>query len=264
MEGPSVNTIANSTGVIEIPVASEAVVYTPAINLKHGEFFAIAYKATSDGAVKLKLEWEQCHVEPTSEAADVRSVVPVGFSDIVSALADEIWHVAKLEPVALPYGRFKITGLADPLGNDASTTIQIKIGILGDPYMEGPHIREVLTSAEATPLSIGAGATVYSKSFSLKYGLYFALAYKAASAGAIDLTIQLEQSHELPTAEGESDAKYVIPASLGDIHTNLTDADWHNASFSPVALPYGRFRITNAAGVTNTLTAKLSIQEVIG
>jgi hypothetical protein len=262
MEGPFVNQIQTSTGVIEIPIAANAVVYTSAISLKYGEFFAIAYRATSAGAVKLKIELEQCYQQPTSEAADVNSVEPEGFSDIETALADEIWHIKKIEPVCLPYARFKITGLGAPSANDASTTLQIKISIFekGDKVI-GPQIRDILSSLEATPISIAAGATVYSKSFSLKYGLYFAAAYKAASAAAIDLTIQLEQSYDVPTTEGVADAKYVIPDSLADIHTNLADANWHNKSFSPVALPYGRLKIVNASGVTNTLTAKLSVQE---
>lgn len=130
--------------------------------------------------------------------------------------------------------------------------------------MFGPAIRDVLMSTNVSTITVGAGATVYTKSFDLKFGLYFALAYKAASAGAIDLTIQLEQSYDLPTTEGSADAKYVIPASLADIHTNLADANWHGKSFSPVAMPYGRFKITSAAGVTNTLQAKLSIQEDLG
>lgn len=128
----------------------------------------------------------------------------------------------------------------------------------------GPEARDVLSSANATTISIGAGATVYTKSFSLKYAIYFALAYKAASAGAIDLTIQLEQSHVAPTTEGAADVKYVVPTGLADIHTNLADANWHNGSFSPVAMPFGRFKITNAAGVANTLQAKLCVQEEIG
>lgn len=131
MEGPSVITITTSTGVAEIPIATTAVVYTPAINLKMGEYFAVAYKATSDGAVKLEIKFEQCHVEPTLEAADVKSVVPTGFTTIETGLADEIWHIKKIEPICLPYGRFKITGLGAPSANDASTTLQLKLSILG-------------------------------------------------------------------------------------------------------------------------------------
>lgn len=132
MEGPNVNTIANSTGVIEIPIASTATVYTRSINVKMGEYFAFAYKATSDGAVKLKIEIEQSHVAPTTEeASDLKWVTPEGFSAIESALADENWHIAKIEPICLPFLRLKITGLGAPLANDASTTLQLKLGILG-------------------------------------------------------------------------------------------------------------------------------------
>jgi hypothetical protein len=132
MFGPKVNTISNITGVIEIPIASDAVVYTPSFGLKMGEYFAFAYKATSDGNVKLKIEFQQSHKLPdTEEAADVTYVEPESASDIESALADEIWHIKKVEPICLPYGRLKITGLGAPSANDASTTLQIKIGIKG-------------------------------------------------------------------------------------------------------------------------------------
>jgi len=127
--------------------------------------------------------------------------------------------------------------------------------------MFGPEVRDILTAANLTTITIGAGATVYTKSFSLKFGAYFALAYKAASAGAVDLTIQLEQSYQKPTTEGVADSTYVIPESLADIHTNLADENWHNNSISPAAMPYGRLKIVSAAGVENTLQAKLSVQE---
>ncbi len=122
-EGPFVDTICATGGVIEIPIASAAVVYTPAIELNMGEYFALAYKATSDGAVKLQIQWQQSY--------DGNSwVIPESFAaaDIESALADEIWHIKKIEPICMPYGRLKITGLGAPLANDASTTLHIKIG----------------------------------------------------------------------------------------------------------------------------------------
>ena len=125
----------------------------------------------------------------------------------------------------------------------------------------GPDVKSVEQSDGSTTISITAGATVYTKAYPLRYGAYFAVAYKAASAGAIDLTIQIEQSWTLPATEGASDPNYVIPESMADIATNLADANWHNNSISPVAIPYIRFKITSAAGVTNTLQIKLSIQE---
>jgi len=127
----------------------------------------------------------------------------------------------------------------------------------------GPVIQDVLNSAHSTTITVGAGATVYSRSFSLKNGDYFAMAWKAASAGAIDLTIQLEQATRLPTTEGSSDTGYTVPEGMPDIDTNLNDANWHSDSLSPVALPYGRLKITSAAGVANTLQVKFSMQEAI-
>jgi len=127
--------------------------------------------------------------------------------------------------------------------------------------MFGPEPTDVLNSAQSTTITITTGATVYTKAFSLKFGRYFALFYKAASAGAIDLTIQLEQSNALPTTEGASQAEWVIPESMSDIHANLADANWHGIALSPVAMPYGRLKITSASGVTDTLQAKLSMQE---
>ena len=122
-EGPFVDQILSSADVIEIPIAEDAVAYSGVIELNLGEYFAVAYKATSDGAVKLKIEF--------LESADGTNFVePVGFTDIEAALADEIWHIKKLEPVCMPYGKFKITGLGAPLANDASTTLQIKLGRL--------------------------------------------------------------------------------------------------------------------------------------
>ncbi len=125
----------------------------------------------------------------------------------------------------------------------------------------GPKVRNILSALNVAAIPVGAGATVYSKAFSLKFGDYFGLAYKAASAGAIDLTIQLEQSFQEPTTEGASDVYYVIPATMADIHTNLADANLHIAALSPVAMPYGRFKIVSAAGVASTLTLWLAVQE---
>ena len=127
----------------------------------------------------------------------------------------------------------------------------------------GPEVKDVLNSAQASTITIGAGLTVYSKAFSLKFAKYFALFYKAGSAGAVDLTIQLEQSNALPTTEGAAQAEWVIPESLSDIHTNLADTNQHVAAVSPVAMPYARLKITSAAGVSNTLVAKWSSQEDI-
>ena len=125
----------------------------------------------------------------------------------------------------------------------------------------GPNIQDILTSLNLTTITIGAGLTVYTQSFSLKEGAYFALAYKAGSGGAVDLTIDLQQSYRKPTTEGVDDAAYVIPESASAIHTNLADTDEHSEALAPVAMPYARLIIVSGAGVSNTLRARLSKQE---
>ncbi len=122
-EGPFVDTISATGGVIEIPISLVDVVYTPTIELNMGEYFALAYKATSDGAVKLLMQWQQSY-------DGISWAIPEAFAaaNIEDALADEIWHIKKIEPICMPYGRIKITGLGAPLANDASTTLQIKMG----------------------------------------------------------------------------------------------------------------------------------------
>jgi hypothetical protein len=124
----------------------------------------------------------------------------------------------------------------------------------------GPRVRAILSSLSVAAIPIGAGATVYTASFSLKFGDYFGLAYKAASAGSIDLSIYLEQSFQLPTTEGSSDSAYVIPESMADVHANLADANWHIVALSPVAMPFGRFKIVSA-GDAATLLLNLASQE---
>jgi len=130
MEGPFVDTIKSILDEELIPVATTAVVYTPAKLVEKGEYFALMYKATSDGDVKLKIEIESSYKLPvTEESAD--DYWAESTDDVVAALADENWHIKKIEPVAAKYIRVKITGLAAPSANDASTTLNLKLGILG-------------------------------------------------------------------------------------------------------------------------------------
>ena len=124
-----VRDIESSAGVLEIAVASTATIYTKAISLTLGEYFALTYKATSDGAVKLQIQIEQSPVLPTTEgASDANFVIPEGFSDVESALATETQHIKKIEPICMKYMRLKITGLGAPLANAASTTLRLRLG----------------------------------------------------------------------------------------------------------------------------------------
>lgn len=258
--------ILSSSDVEEIAVASAGTVYTKATDLRYGEYFALMYKATSDGNVKLQIQLQQSHKLPSSEGSNEDEwVIPTSMADIESALADEIWHIKKLSPIALPYARLKLVGLGAPSANHASTTIKFKIGKLGGNMNIGPSVDDMVLSAGAKDMAVGGNTTYYTQSFPMKYGKYFAVAYKATSSGVIDLTITLEQSYDLPTTEGSSDAKYVTASGVSDIHTNLADTTWHNASLSPAVMPYGRFKIVGGAtnDASTTLQLKLSKQEEI-
>ena len=123
MQSISVDGILNASGVIEIPVASAAVVYTNSFKLDYASKFGLQYRATSDAAVSLKLELEEGNVLPATEgAADDNFVVPDGGMTVVADITTETVHIITLAPVVAKYGRFKITG---GVGNTATTTLAL-------------------------------------------------------------------------------------------------------------------------------------------
>jgi hypothetical protein len=99
-----------------------------------------------------------------------------------------------------------------------------------------------------TSIPVATTDTVYTHSFTLDNADYFAVSYYTISTvGATDITIQLEESISLPDTEGASDVHFTIPVSMPDIVTNLsTENTWYQKSLSPIALKYGRFKITGA------------------
>lgn len=115
----------NSAGLVAIPVASTATVYTKAIKLSYGQYFGVWVLAASSGTVNLKIQIEQSAVAPAAEgSSDANYVIGDGVADIYSALADTTAHVKTISPVPMKYARLKITG---GTGNDASTTVQCKL-----------------------------------------------------------------------------------------------------------------------------------------
>ena len=137
--GPGLQNVTDKNGVLDIAVATTAVVYTKAFETKNGTDFALAYKASADGAdkVKLKIEIEQGYAIPGTEgSADNNWAVPSGADTIEDSLAVKTQNVRALSStrgfVVLPYARFKITGLGDADANSASTTIRMVLGKLED------------------------------------------------------------------------------------------------------------------------------------
>lgn len=114
--------------------------------------------------------------------------------------------------------------------------------------------------------AIAGATTVYSKSIRLSSAVVLGIWYKAtSSAGAPDVTIQIEMSYTTPSTESASDSNYVIPVNLADVDTNLITENAKIKSISLPNMPYMRFKITGNAGnaADTLLTIRLSIQEEV-
>lgn len=102
-----------------IAVNAETTVYTRAFPLHKATYFGVhALFTSATGTPNIKVELEESWTLPTTEgSAETTSYVePDGFSDIFSAINDEVAHIATITPVPMAYGRYKITGLT---GNPA-------------------------------------------------------------------------------------------------------------------------------------------------
>ena len=95
-----------------IAVGAGLTVYTDVIMTDNVDTFSVEYKAVCTGLPNVKIEMEECLVEPTANASYTRSVVPETISEIVAALVDSNYHLAAFFPVCARYVRFKITELS--------------------------------------------------------------------------------------------------------------------------------------------------------
>lgn len=121
----TVETVASSDSVTAISVPSTNTIYTRSISMANVDAanpIGIQYKATSSGTIALTIQPEQSFQRPTTEGLIDATYVPWGASFTTS---DATWKMATEDTVVVPYARFKITGTS---GNDASTTVQIKVG----------------------------------------------------------------------------------------------------------------------------------------
>lgn len=132
----------------------------------------------------------------------------------------------------------------------------------------GPTVETIgWTSDRTSPLAVADGhpQTLYSFTFDLSNGTNFAVILLGAGT-TINIKIELEQGAVLPTTQAAADAtNYVVPNGLSDVKTALTTTTLYITSISPVALRYGRLKVsTIGAGSANqTLTAYLSKLEDI-
>ena len=111
-------------------------------------------------------------------------------------------------------------------------------------------------------IAIASEAVVYTKSFKLAFGDYFAVSYKATSASSTpDIKIELEQSWTEPTTEGSQDDNWVEPEGMADIETSLTTETQHHKSLSPATLPLGRFKITGNGSNPSDTTVNIKVHK---
>lgn len=128
-------------------------------------------------------------------------------------------------------------------------------------------VDQIYSALGVANMPIPGAVTRYSNSFKLELGAEFGLDFIAAvSAGAPDLKIELEQSYVKPTTEGSADINYVVPEGGITIVASLTAVTRQITSLAPVVAPYGRFKITGAAGnhASTTLNIKLTKTEKHG
>lgn len=127
----------------------------------------------------------------------------------------------------------------------------------------GPNTKQILTAGDVAAIPIVSEvATIYTKSFRLVNCGSFSLWLKAAGT-TVRLDIFLEQSFQLPTTEGSSDANWVVPEGASPLFNDLVDTNAHIiTSIAPAVLPFGRLKIVPNVGngANTTLTAHLGVQ----
>lgn len=114
-------------------------------------------------------------------------------------------------------------------------------------------------------LSISGVGTIYTDALKLRSGVYYSTSYQAVSATSTpDVTIEFEESFQLPTTENIVDTTYKVPEVASDLATNLVDEVWHHERLYVIPMKYMRYKITgNAGNATDTLLSiKTTVQEI--
>lgn len=123
-------------------------------------------------------------------------------------------------------------------------------------------VRAIQDVNDSETMSINSASfTYYSKSFNIQTGTNFALMYKSDIAQP-SVTLVWEQGWKQPDTECAADDWWATPTGYSNIDTNLNESTAKSVSISPIALPYGRIKVTSAAAtVSTTLTLYLGIVE---
>lgn len=105
-------------------VGSTNVVRTQSINVKdaiNSDDVGVLYRATSSGVVDIKIT-AQTSFKPLNDGS-----IDADYLDshvIDASVTDELWNLATIDTLILPYLRFVVTGQGS---NDSSTLVEIKV-----------------------------------------------------------------------------------------------------------------------------------------
>lgn len=120
-----------------------------------------------------------------------------------------------------------------------------------------------VTLAGSAAIAVPINTAVYTDAIQLCDCDQFALSYKAAGTGTAGVKIEMQMGIVPPAAGNASDVNFVVPETISDIVSNLTNKNQHHQSIAPVPVRYIRFKITELTNVMTDLvmTLNLSVQK---
>ena len=136
--------------------------------------------------------------------------------------------------------------------------------------MKNPNVQiiDFLKLEGVTSKAVAGTGNAWTFSYPSQKGVSFAFEYQFASAGAVDVKLELEQGNELLTAaqEGLTNANYVVPEDAATFDAQVNDKLVHIKAYAPAATGYVRLKLTgqglNAATTTITRARMTLVQTV--
>ena len=121
-------------------------------------------------------------------------------------------------------------------------------------------------SADIIPITVNGTATVYSRTFPLKYADNLGLSLMLAGTSP-NVTITIEQGAQEPAAANinAADSNFAVGAGVAPVCTALTSKTVQIQTLSLVPMKLARFKIVGQGGNGSDTTVKLGlfIQELI-
>lgn len=115
-----------------------------------------------------------------------------------------------------------------------------------------------------TSITVATTGTAYSKSFPLPFTASFGFSLQFSTGGAVAVTVELEQSNDLPATEEAADTGWAVPIDAdGASQGGIIDADSENymvVNFAPVVSKYARLKLTGTG--SNAADTKLILAQM--